>query len=128
MPNRFIRWKNEISAAQTDIVSDAIEYADIPLPRIKRDCTKKKFFLRQSQEDTEYLRNIFSVLLPERFIREVPHVAPSAPGISGCLQRVDPFTVAPGKPAPESVTPSVDACHFPANFISKLLFPLYRFA
>ena len=32
--------------------------------RIKRDCTKKKSFLRQSQEDTEYLRNIFSVLLP----------------------------------------------------------------
>ena len=89
--------------------------------RIKRDCTKKKSFLRQSQEDTEYLRNIFSVLLPERFIYPWIYVAPSAPGLlSGCLQRVDPFTVALQTTAPESFTPSVDKMSFPANFISKL--------
>ena len=54
------------------------------------------------------------------------YVAPSAPGSSGRLQRVDPFTVAPVWPAPESVTPSVDLRRFPANFISKLLIQLYR--
>ena len=62
--------------------------------------------------------NTISVLLPERF-HAAWHVAPSVPGMSGCLQRVDPFTVAPECPAPESFTPSVDCCHFPANFISN---------
>ena len=89
--------------------------------RIKRDCTKKKSFLRQSQEDTEYLRNIFSVLLPERFIREIRmlHLRPPAdPGVSResiHLQLHQSLTL-----APESVTPSVDISHFPADFISKL--------
>lgn len=48
------------------------------------------------------------------------YVAPSAPGSTGRLQRVDPFTVAPEMPAPESVTPSADLRRFPANFISKI--------
>ena len=59
------------------------------------------------------------LLLPIRTL----HLRPPP---SGCLQRVDPFTVAPVWPAPESVTPSVDLRRFPANFISKLLIQLYR--
>ena len=59
--------------------------------------------------------DIFSVLLPERFIR-LTYVAPSAPVLYGCLQRVDPFTVAPVRPAPESFTPSVDFRRFPIGF------------
>ena len=68
--------------------------------------------------------SIFSVRLPERFIRAA-YVAPSAPGSSGCLQRVDPFTVALQTTAPESFTPSVDKMSFPANFISKIAYGQY---
>ena len=34
----------------------------------KKRLHQKEILLRQSQEDIEYLRNIFSVLLPERFV------------------------------------------------------------
>lgn len=88
--------------------------------RIKRDCTKKKSFLRQSQEDTEYLRNIFSVLLPERFIREIRmlHLRPPAdPGVS---RESIHLQLRQQMLAPESVTPSAGLRRFPANFISKI--------
>ncbi len=87
VPDWFIRRKNEISAAQTDIVQSMIEYKIYELFHAanKKRLHQKEILLRQSQEDTEYLRNIFSVLLPERFIREIRmlHLRPPAdPGVS----------------------------------------------
>ena len=87
VPDRFIRRKTKYPLRRQISVQGMIEYKiyEYSMLRIKRDCTKKKSFLRQSQEDTEYLRNIFSVLLPERFIRKIRmlHLRPPAdPGVS----------------------------------------------
>ena len=70
-------------------------------------------------KNLDIIKVIFSVRLPERFIQNVCctfgprfiRVSPESRSIYSC-------TVIP---APESVTPSVDCRHFPANFISKYL-------
>ena len=85
--------------------------------------TKRFPCTSHENEDIDKYEDIFSVLLPERFIR-LTYVAPSAPVLNGCLQRVDPFTVSPSRPAPESFTASVDFRRFPANVVSKLLYIL----
>lgn len=72
-------------------------------------------------EDTIYTLikiSSLSCCLRDSYASRMLHLRPLI--ISRCLQRVDPFTVAPEMPAPESVTPSADLRRFPANFISKI--------
>ena len=78
----------------------------------KKRLHQKEILLRQSQEDIEYLRNIFSVLLPERFIREIRmlHLRPPAdPGVS---RESIHLQLRQQMLAPESVTPSVSQTAF----------------
>ena len=69
--------------------------------------------------DLYFDKDIFSVLLPERFIR-IAYVAPSAPGHIQVSPESRSIYSCTGQPAPESVTPSVDLRRFPANFMSKI--------
>ena len=80
----------------------------------KKRLHQKEILLRQSQEDTEYLRNIFSVLLPERFSGHAAfHLRYP---VSRDSPEPHPPIVLSARRTPESFTPSVDLHRFPMGF------------